>query len=93
MGVRVYRVWSANGATTGICFTTHLERDPKSVYKQLSIKGRRIKARTLYGRFMSEEEPLMEASGMNDPNYKFNPWPDAPRRAAIAFCRRRRHNQ
>lgn len=36
----------------------YLERDPKSVYKQLSIKGRRIKARTLYGRFMSEEEPM-----------------------------------
>src|SRR5579864_9236082 len=93
----------------------YLERDPKSAYKQLSIKGRRIKARTLYGRFMSAEDPrtveqiaedfelpidavkeaiaycesdppeirqdmaveeaLMEASGMNDPNYKFNPQP------------------
>src|SRR5690348_4706515 len=42
--------------------TTHtqwkyLERDPKSSYRQLSIKGRRIKARTLYGQFMSAEEP------------------------------------
>jgi uncharacterized protein (DUF433 family) len=36
----------------------YLERDPKSTYKQLSIKGRRIKARTLYGWYMSEEEPL-----------------------------------
>jgi uncharacterized protein (DUF433 family) len=36
---------------------THLERDPKSLYRQLSIKGRRIKARTLYGRYMSAEEP------------------------------------
>ena len=93
----------------------YLERDPKSNYLQLSIKGRRIKARTLYGQFMSSEEPrtveqiaedynlpvdavkeaiaycqsdppeirkdflveeaLMEASGMNDPNYKFNPKP------------------
>lgn len=35
----------------------YLEHDSKSVYKQLSIKGRRIKARTLYGRYMSEEEP------------------------------------
>ena len=35
-----------------------LERDPKSCYKQLSIKGRRIKARTLYGRYMSEEDPM-----------------------------------
>jgi uncharacterized protein (DUF433 family) len=92
-----------------------LERDPKSCYKQLSIKGRRIKARTIYGAFMSEEEPmtpeeiaadrelplaavleaiaycksnpaemeedlrreeaLAEATGMNDPNYKFHPSP------------------
>jgi uncharacterized protein (DUF433 family) len=90
----------------------YLERDPKSAYKQLSIKGRRIKARTLYGWYMSEEEPLtieqiaaeyelpvdavkeaiaycqsdppeirkdfereerlMEATGMNDPNYKYH---------------------
>jgi uncharacterized protein (DUF433 family) len=90
----------------------YLERDPYSSYKQLSIKGRRIRARTLYGRYMSEEDPrtveqiaedydlpvdavkeaiaycdadppeiredfartqaLMEASGMNDPNYKFH---------------------
>ena len=34
-----------------------LERDPKSSYRQLSIKGRRIKARTLYGLYASEEEP------------------------------------
>jgi uncharacterized protein (DUF433 family) len=93
----------------------YLERDPKSSYRQLSIKGRRVKARTLYGRFMSAEDPqtieqiaadwnlpieavkeaiaycqsdppeirqdflveevLMEASGMNDPNYKYNPQP------------------
>ncbi len=89
----------------------YLERDPMSSYKQLSIKGRRIKARTLYGMFMSAEEPrapqeiaadyglpleaveeaikycqsdppevkedfereerLMEATGMNDPDYKY----------------------
>lgn len=35
----------------------HLERDPLSSYFQLSIKGRRIKARTLYSLFISEEEP------------------------------------
>jgi len=35
----------------------YLERDPKSSYKQLSIRGRRIRARTLYGMFMSSEEP------------------------------------
>jgi len=93
----------------------YLERNPRSSYKQLSIKGRKIHARTLYGQFMSAEEPwtieqiaadwslpieavreaiaycqsnppeieedfrveeaLMEASGMNDPNYKLHPQP------------------
>ena len=93
----------------------YLERDPKSSYKQLSIKDRRIRARTLYGCYMSEEEPrtieeiaedfdlpieavreaiaycrsdppeiredfardeaLMEALGMNDPNYTSHPAP------------------
>ena len=33
----------------------YLERDPKSSYKQLSIKGRRIKARTLYGLTQGED--------------------------------------
>jgi hypothetical protein len=32
-----------------------LERNPKSNYKQLFIKGKRITARTLYGQDMSEE--------------------------------------
>jgi uncharacterized protein (DUF433 family) len=36
----------------------HLERDPKSSYRQLSIKGRRIKARTLFGLFTSAEDPM-----------------------------------
>ena len=35
----------------------YLERDPKSSYKQLSIKGRRIRGRTLYGQYASAEEP------------------------------------
>jgi uncharacterized protein (DUF433 family) len=89
----------------------YLERDPKSSYKQLSIKGRRIKARSLYGLTQGEEamtpeeiaadrdlpleavleaiaycetnppeiredfemeERLAEATGMNDPNYKYH---------------------
>jgi uncharacterized protein (DUF433 family) len=90
-----------------------LERNPKSNYKQLFVKGARIRARILYGAYMSEEEPrtveqvaadynlpveavreaiaycdtdpieiredhareeaIMEATGMNDPNYKYNP--------------------
>jgi uncharacterized protein (DUF433 family) len=93
-----------------------LERDPKSSYKQLSIKGRRIRARTLYGQHVRAEEPrsaeqiaadyglplaaveeaiaycrsnppeieedfrrdeaIMEATGMNEPGYK---WHGKPR--------------
>lgn len=93
----------------------HREARPKSFYRQLFIKGTRITARTLYGMFMSAEEPmtpeeiaadydlpleavkeaiaycqsnppeieqdfkreeaLMEATGMNEPNYKYHPTP------------------
>ncbi len=89
----------------------YLAPNPKSAYKQLFIQGRRIRARTLYGMYMSAEEPMtpeeiareydlpveavkeaiaycqadppeikedfereertMEATGMNDPDYKY----------------------
>ena len=89
----------------------HLAPNPKSAYKQLFLRGTRIRARVLYGLFMSDEEPmtpeeiaadfslpleavqeaiaycqsdppeikkdfereerLMEACGMNDPDYKY----------------------
>lgn len=89
----------------------HLAPNPKSLYEQLFVKGTRLRARTLYGMYMSAEEPmtpeeiaaecqlplaavqeaiaycqadppeirkdfereerLMEATGMNDPNYKY----------------------
>jgi len=94
-----------------------LAPDPKSPrYRQLFIKDRRIAARTLYGMYVSQEEPRMtvediaadydlpaeavleaiaycksyppeiqqdweadellaQATGMNDPNYKFHPSP------------------
>jgi uncharacterized protein (DUF433 family) len=88
----------------------YLEPNPKSAYRQLFVKGTRIRARVLFGLYASEEEPrtpeqiaadyglpieavreaiaycqsnppeiaedfrreeaLMEATGMNDPNYK-----------------------
>jgi uncharacterized protein (DUF433 family) len=91
----------------------YLERRPKSNYKQLVVKGTKIFARTLYGAYMSEEEPqtieqiaedynlpieavreaiaycdtdpidiredfaceeaIIEATGMNDPNYYYDP--------------------
>ena len=96
---------------TAISTWKHLASNPKSSYKQLFIKGRRIRARDLYGMFMSAEEPttpeenaadydlplaavkeaiaycqtdrpeikedfdreerIMEATGMNDPDYKY----------------------
>src|SRR5580698_7507694 len=98
---------NSNPATTW----PHLGPNPKSAYKQLFLKGRGIRARDLYGMFMSAEEPMtppqiaadyglpleaveeaiaycqtdppeikedfareeriMEATGMNDPNYKY----------------------
>ncbi len=89
----------------------YLEPNPRSCYKQLFVRGTRIRARVLYGMYLSSEEPmtpediaaefnlplaavkeaiaycqsnppeiaqdferearLMEASGMNDPDYKY----------------------
>ena len=93
----------------------YLERDPKSSYRQLSIKGRGIRARTLFGQHVNAEEPrtaeqlaedwdlpldavkeaiayceskppeieedwrheeaLAEATGMNEPGYRYNARP------------------
>src|SRR5438105_10872629 len=93
----------------------YLAPKPKSVYRQLFVKDRRVSARTLYGMYVNEEMPMtpeeiaadydlpleavreaiaycesnppeiaqdfareeawMEATGMNDPNYKYNPQP------------------
>ena len=66
--------------------TTHtqwkyLERDPKSSYRQLSIKGRRIKARTLYGQYMSAEEPRTAEQIAED--YQL---PLEAVKEAIAYC-------
>src|SRR6516164_10984082 len=36
----------------------HLAPDPKSCYKQLFVKGTRIRARVLYGLYRSAEEPM-----------------------------------
>jgi uncharacterized protein (DUF433 family) len=36
----------------------YLAPNPKSAYKQLFIQGRRIRARTLYGMYMSAEAPM-----------------------------------
>ena len=92
-----------------------LEPRPKSAYRQLFIRGTRIRADVIYGMFACDDEPmapetiarefslpveavreaiaycqsnppeidedflreeaLMEATGMNDPNYKHHPTP------------------
>jgi uncharacterized protein (DUF433 family) len=89
----------------------HLAPNPKSAYKQLFIQGTRVRARTLYGMYMSAESPMspeeiaseyslpveavkeaiaycqtdppeiredfereeriMQATGMNEPDYKY----------------------
>lgn len=92
----------------------HLAPNPKSAYRQLFVKGTRIRADALYMAYDTEEnqtpeevaaafdlpveavkeviayvesnppelladraseEALMEARGMNDPNYKYHPSP------------------
>ena len=93
----------------------YLMRKPKSVYKQLFVKERWISARTLYGKYAREEQPMrpeeiaadynlpldavleaiayceskppeiaqdfareeaiMEASGENEPDYKYHSQP------------------
>jgi uncharacterized protein (DUF433 family) len=99
-------------STTAATQWLYLAPNPKSAYRQLFVKGTRIRARTLYGAFMNDEAPmtpeeiaedydlpleavreaieycksdppeirqdweqeeaLMEASGMNDPDYKYH---------------------
>src|SRR2546425_3939813 len=36
----------------------YLDRKPGSYYKQLFVKGRNIAARTLYGKYVRDEEPM-----------------------------------
>src|SRR5258706_10048143 len=107
----------------------YLERDPKSSMRQLSVKGRRVRARTLYGAYLSADEPrtieqiaadfqlpvaaveeaiaycksnppeieldlartqaIMDASGENDPNYKFHPQPKPIPPETMADIRRK----
>lgn len=105
----------------------HLAPNPKSAYRQLFVKGTRIRARILYGWYACEEpmtaeeiatdydlpveavreaiaycesnppelleddareEALMEASGMNDPGYKYHPSPRLLSPQEIARIRR-----
>jgi len=59
----------------------HLAPNPKSFYKQLFIKGTRIRARILYGMFMSAEEPRTPEQIAEDYGL-----PLEAVREAIAYC-------
>jgi uncharacterized protein (DUF433 family) len=59
----------------------YLERDSFSSLKQLSIKGRRIRARTIYGAYMSEESPMTPEEIAADRNL-----PVEAVLEAIAYC-------
>jgi uncharacterized protein (DUF433 family) len=59
----------------------HLAPNPKSAYKQLFIKGSRIRARVVYGMFMSDEEPMTPEQIAADFNL-----PLEAVQEAIAYC-------
>jgi uncharacterized protein (DUF433 family) len=59
----------------------YLDRKPGSLYRQLFIKGRNIAARTLYGQFMSAEEPRTAEQLAADYDL-----PLEAVREAIAYC-------
>lgn len=59
----------------------YLAPKPKSAYRQLFVKDRRISARTLYGCFMSEEEP--QTIEQIAENYRL---PIEAVKEAIAYC-------
>ena len=59
----------------------YLAPNPKSAYKQLFVQGRRIRARTLYGIYMSAEEPRTPAQIAQDYDL-----PIEAVEEAIAYC-------
>lgn len=60
---------------------TYLAPNPKSAYKQLFIRDTRIRARDLYGMFMSAEEPMTPEEIAADYGL-----PVEAVREAIAYC-------
>jgi uncharacterized protein (DUF433 family) len=59
----------------------HLAPNPKSSYRQLFVKGTRIRARVLYGMYVSAEEPMTP----QEIAAEFNLPPEAVNEA-IAYC-------
>jgi uncharacterized protein (DUF433 family) len=62
----------------------HLEPRPKSAYRQLFVKGTRIRARSLYGEYMSAEMPRTPEEIAADYNL-----PLEAVKEAIAYCQTR----
>jgi uncharacterized protein (DUF433 family) len=60
----------------------YLAPNPKSFYRQLFIKGTRIRADVIYGQYVSEEEPKMSPE---DIATEYN-LPVEAVREAIAYC-------
>lgn len=82
MEARPSPAWNA-GLVMSSSTTTykHLERNPRSAYRQLFIKGTRIRARVLYGMYKSEEEPRTAEEIADDFNL-----PVEAVREAITYC-------
>ena len=59
----------------------YLAPNPKSSYKQLFVKGTRLRARVLYGSYLAEEEPRTVEQIATD--YKL---PIEAVKEAIAYC-------
>jgi uncharacterized protein (DUF433 family) len=59
----------------------YLAPNPNSCYKQFFVKGTRIRARVLYGMFMSAEQPMTPEEIASE----FNLSPEAVKEA-IAYC-------
>src|SRR5262249_32872503 len=59
----------------------HLTPNPNSCYKQLFVKGTRIRARVLFGMFVSADEPMTPAEIAAEFNL-----PLAAVQEAIAYC-------
>src|SRR5437660_1260798 len=68
-------------ASSTVTTWKHLAPNPKSAYKQLFIRGTRIRARDLYGMFMSADEPMTPEEIATD--YTL---PLEAVREAIAYC-------
>jgi uncharacterized protein (DUF433 family) len=68
-------------STTPSTTWKYLAPNPKSSYRQLFIKGRGIRARVLYGMYLSEEEPRTPEQLAADYDL-----PLEAVREAIAYC-------